>query len=67
MAEITDRQQEVHDFLTDFVNENGYSPTLRQISANFGWSGTKAAQDHLQALERKGYLRNTPRGYLPAA
>ena len=41
-----------------FIEENSYSPAVRDISRQFGIT-VKAAHDHLKALERKGVIRST--------
>jgi len=58
MKGITKRQQEVLDFIKWFIEENSYSPAVRDISRQFGIT-VKAAHDHLKALERKGVIRST--------
>ena len=57
MEHLTPRQQQVLAFITRYVDELGYPPTLREISSEIGTSGTVSALHHLEALERKGYLR----------
>lgn len=57
MDSITPRQQQVLDFVVQHINKRGYPPTLREISRHIGTSGTISAQKHLEALERKGYIR----------
>ncbi len=52
MQGLTQRQQMVLDFITD----RGYPPTLREIGAQMGIRSTNGVNDHLRALERKGYL-----------
>lgn len=54
---LTDRQSVILDFLRDFLEENGYPPTLREIGGQFGIRSPRGVQDHLEALERKGYIR----------
>ncbi len=54
---LTDRQRSILDFLGDFLEENGYPPTLREIGAHFGIKSPRGVQDHLEALERKGHIR----------
>lgn len=56
MRSLTPRQQEIYDYLASHLRENGYPPTLREICANFGMKSTRAASDHLNALERKGFI-----------
>jgi repressor LexA len=53
---LTDRQREILEFLIEFTEETGYPPTLREICKHFGMASTRAASDHLDALERKGYI-----------
>lgn len=56
MKRLTPRQQEIYDFLAHHLEEHGYPPTLREICSEFGMKSTRAASDHLLALERKGYI-----------
>jgi repressor LexA len=55
-AQLTQRQQEVLDFIREFSERDGVPPTVREIGARFRVT-PRAAFDHLKALERKGYLR----------
>lgn len=57
MEKLTPRQQQVLDFITNCINDKGYPPTLREISAHLGTSGNVSALHHLEALEKKGYIR----------
>jgi len=54
---LTDRQAEVVAFIHDHYVELGYSPSLRDIIAEFGFSSTNAVVCHLKAIRKKGYLR----------
>src|SRR5688572_25116456 len=54
---LTDRQQQILDFITGSINERGFPPTLREIGEHFGIKSTNGVNDHLKALEKKGYLR----------
>ena len=56
----TVRQQQVLDFIQSCVDNNGYPPTLREICAHLGVSGTLSAMRHLEALEKKGYIKRDP-------
>jgi repressor LexA len=56
MQGLTQRQQQVLDFIRDSVSQRGYPPTLREIGAHMGIRSTNGVNDHLRALERKGYL-----------
>ena len=55
MRGITDRQKEVLTFISTYTEQNGYPPTVREISENFQIS-IRAVQDHIIALQKKGFL-----------
>ncbi|MBR1638191.1 MAG: transcriptional repressor LexA [Treponema sp.] len=55
MKGITERQQQVLDYIASYTEENSYPPTVRDISEHFGIS-LRAIQDHIAALQKKGYL-----------
>ncbi len=56
MQGLTDRQQQVLRYIRDSIHDRGYPPTLREIGAHMGIRSTNGVNDHLRALERKGYL-----------
>lgn len=63
--ELTDRQEEILNFIKEFLQEYGYPPTLRQMGKQFGITSTFGVKRHLDALEKKGYLNvesNASRG-----
>lgn len=55
---ITDRQIEVLNFIISFKESNGYSPTHREVADKMGIT-VKGAFDHIESLEKKGYLKHT--------
>jgi repressor LexA len=59
---LTEAQHEVLTFIAEHVEEHGWAPTLREMCARFEWTSTNAAADHLNALQRKGYIRRPQRG-----
>ena len=64
-GQLTERQEEVLDFINQFHSENGYPPTLREIGKKFDISSTFGVKRHLDALVKKGYLNiesNASRG-----
>ncbi|TDB01800.1 transcriptional repressor LexA [Halomonas marinisediminis] len=67
---LTQRQQNVYDFIVKTMQELGYPPTRAEISRAMGYRSPNAAEEHLRALERKGAIRmisGTSRGIrLPA-
>jgi repressor LexA len=54
---LTDRQREILEFITQSIAGRGYPPTLREIGSHFGIRSTNGVNDHLRALEKKGYLQ----------
>jgi repressor LexA len=54
---LTRRQREIFDFVTGFVDEKGYSPSLEEIGAAFGLSSVATVHKHVQHLIEKGLLR----------
>jgi repressor LexA len=56
MEGLTERQQMVLDYIRESISARGYPPTLREIGARMGIRSTNGVNDHLRALERKGYL-----------
>ena len=53
---LTDRQRDILEFISQSIRERGYPPTLREIGVHFGIRSTNGVNDHLRALEKKGYL-----------
>jgi repressor LexA len=56
MEELTKRQRQVYGFLSSFLEEHGYPPTIREIQRHFRLASTKGVKDHLDRLEAKGYI-----------
>src|SRR2546422_3812490 len=53
---LTERQQAILDFVSEYAEKNGFPPSVREIGRHFGiYPAT--VQDHISALERKGHLR----------
>lgn len=60
MKQITDRQQEVLSFISNFTKDNLFPPTVREISEHFNIS-IRAVQDHIAALQKKGFITIKPK------
>jgi repressor LexA len=60
MNELTARQAEVLQLIADFLQTTGFPPTRAEIAAQLGFRSANAAEDHLRALERKGYIEMLP-------
>ncbi len=56
MKETTKKQRQVLDYVRNELGMGRPPPSIREISSHFGFSSTKAARDHLAALEKKGYI-----------
>lgn len=59
MTDPTPRQQAVLDYLLECLTKTGIQPSHREIAAHFGWTSPAAAQAHLIALEKKGYIERS--------
>ena len=57
---LTKKQLAVLNFLEDFTEENGYSPSYREIMAGLGLSSVSAVAEHIDNLVSKGVLRKVP-------
>jgi repressor LexA len=57
---LTDRQQEIYEYVVDYVDEHGYPPTVREIGEKVGLASPSTVHAHLANLERAGYLRRDP-------
>ena len=58
---LTGRQQEIWDFLVDYVDRHGYPPTVREIGEAVGLASPSTVHAHLANLERAGYCGATRR------
>lgn len=54
--QLTDRQEAILQFIQQFLSENGFPPTLREIGKQFQISSTFGVKRHLDALVKKGYI-----------
>jgi repressor LexA len=54
---LTKRQRQILDYVQNFIDAEGYSPSFEEIAANFGYSSLATVHEHLSNLETKGYLR----------
>jgi repressor LexA len=54
---ITRRQRQVLDFITNFIRENGYSPSFEEIGQGLGLSSLATVHKHISNLDQKGYLK----------
>ena len=59
-VKLTKKQLAVLDFLRDFTEENGYSPSYREIQAGLGLSSVSAVAEHIDNLVNKGVIKKVP-------
>jgi repressor LexA len=59
-ARLTPRQRQVLDWIRSFIEVNAMPPTRAEIAAGLGFSTPSSAEDHLQALAKKGALEILP-------
>jgi repressor LexA len=57
---LTGRQQEIWDFLVDYVDAHGYPPTVREIGEAVGLASPSTVHAHLANIERAGLLKRDP-------
>jgi len=57
---LTERQLEVLRFIASEIEDRGYPPTIREIGEALDIASTNGVNDHLKALEKKGYLQRDP-------
>src|SRR5438132_14342470 len=57
---LTDRQRQILDFLTKYVDAHGYPPTVREIGEAVGLASPSTVHAHLANLERAGLLKRDP-------
>ena len=58
--QLTERQQDVYEFIRDKIKNRGYGPTVREIGENFQISSPNGVMCHLKALEKKGLITRSP-------
>ncbi|MQB00928.1 MAG: transcriptional repressor LexA [Actinobacteria bacterium] len=57
---LTERQRETLQLIAELVDQRGYPPSVREIGEALGLASSSTVHSHLQALQRKGYLRIDP-------
>ncbi len=60
MNRLTEKQQQIFDFILASLREEGAIPTVREIARAFGFSSTNSVTTHLEALANKGYINRRP-------
>jgi len=60
MVGLTDKQRDCLNFIRRTIDRTGAPPTYREIGAHMGIGSTNAVTDHLDALEKKGFISRDP-------
>jgi len=60
MIKLTARQEEILNFIKEYLNETGFPPTRSEIAEKMGFKSPNAAEEHLRALARKGAIEMLP-------
>lgn len=56
---LTKRQRQILDFINEFSQKHGYSPSYREIGEHFGLSSTATIHAHVSALQKKGLVKRS--------
>ena len=57
---LTQRQKEILEFIISHIGQYGYPPSIPEIQERFSFKSPNAVSDHLEALEKKGYIARRP-------
>ncbi len=57
--QLTKRQREILDYITGFLDESGYAPSIREIGSHFGLSSPATIHVHIDNLKKKGFLKSS--------
>ena len=56
MQKLTDSERRVYEYLSEYVRENGYPPSVRDITSALGFASPSTVHLYLSRLEEKGYI-----------
>lgn len=59
MLSLTKKQKEIFDFINEYIQENGISPTIEEIRKKFKLNAISTVHGHIEALIEKGYIAKT--------
>ena len=60
MIKLTPRQEQILNLIRDAIDNTGFPPTRAEIANELGFKSANAAEEHLQALARKGAIEISP-------
>jgi len=61
MIFLTKKQKGIYDYLKEYINDNGYAPSIKEICDYFGTKSIATMHKQLITLENKGLIRRTPK------
>ena len=61
MKELTVKQERVFLGIKEFIDEHSYSPTNSEIQKRMGFLSVNSVTGYLDAIEKKGYIKRTPK------
>ncbi len=53
---MKDRQRQIYDFIQTYIEENKYSPSMREITAGVGLKSVSTVHEHLDRMRKNGYI-----------
>ena len=59
--DLTEIQKNILNFLIEQIKGKGIPPTLADVAKHFGYKNRATVQQHLQAIEKKGYIKKSPK------
>ena len=59
--DLTEIQKKILDYLIDQIKGKGMPPTLAEVAHHFGYKNRATVQQHLAAIEKKGFIRKNPK------
>lgn len=62
MGDLTKRDQEMLDYIKEYMSKNGITPTMTEIGEGVGMYSTKTVFTHFQKLIEKGYIKRITKG-----
>ncbi len=60
MENLTEKQQAIYEFIKNYISDNSYPPTVREIGAAVSLKSTSTVHMHLKEIEKKGYISISP-------
>ena len=63
MPRTSNKQEEILEYVTRFITENGYAPSVREIGAAVGLRSTASVSYHLTQLQEKGRIGGPAAGF----